>query len=96
MPNNSFLSQGFVNTDVGPEISFNKLCKWLNSLLNAINMQTGMKKKKFRVLFFQINALLTGFKYNMQICVCSGFIAPDWEEKKTGVINITILLKFFS
>lgn len=54
------------------------------------------EKKKFRVLFFQINALLTGFKYNMQICVCSGFIAPDWEEKKTGVINITILLKFFS
>lgn len=52
MPNNSFLSQGFVNTDVGPEIIFNKLCKWLNSLLNAINMQTGMKKKKIPSFIF--------------------------------------------
>lgn len=51
MPNNSFQSQGFVNTDVGPKIIFNKLCKWLNSLLNAINMQTEMKKKNPSFIF---------------------------------------------
>lgn len=93
MPNNSFLSQGFVNTDVGPEIIFNKLCKWFTA---ECDQYATWNEKKIRVLFFQINALLTGFKYNMQICVCSGFIAPDWEEKKTGVIKIMILLKFFS